>query len=521
MKPIVYRDHLILPADPRLSTLVPHAKEFEHNGERLVLVPHRVDEAQILRNFGYDIRPPILDSYKWPGPTPFDAQRLTAALITMHKRSFVLNGLGTGKTRSTLYAFDYLKQTGQLAGRGMLVVAPLSTLRQTWEREIATVFPHLSVSVLHNTNRKKRLAALDRDADVYVINHDGVETILAELMEAHTTRNLFGMCALDELTVYKNANTEIFKQTYSLVRKLDRVTGLTGTPVPTAATDAYGQIKMLRPDAIGMPYGRFRELVQKKVTKFKWVNKPDALDRVFKLMQPAVRFTRDECYDMPPVQYVPYMTQLSDFAAAAFRAIQTQGAVKELNVRTVTAADIGNKMLQIALGAVYDEHRNVHRFDVTQRLDLLRMAIEQSASKVIVFSPYKHTLQIIREFCEQRWQTAVVSGDVSASERERIYSAFQLTDSPQVLVAHPECMSHGLTLTEASTIVWWGPPASLETYEQANGRITRAGQRHSQLIIQLMATKLEERVFRLLETRANVQQALLEMFESQNLEDLL
>lgn len=520
MKPIIYRDHVVLPADPRLRTLVPHAREFEHNGQQMVLVPHRVDEAQILRNFGYDVRPPILDSYRWPGPPPFDAQRMTAALITMHKRTFVLNGLGTGKTRSTLYAFDYLKQTGQLAGRSLLVVAPLSTLRQTWEREVATVFPHLSVSILHHTQRKRRLEALERAADVYVVNHDGVEVILDELLAAQKDGK-FGMCALDELTVYKNANTSIWKETNKLVSKIDRVTGLTGTPVPTAATDAYGQIKMLRPDALNMHFGRFRELVQRKLNKFKWINKPDALDRVFKLMQPAVRFTRDECYDMPPVQYVPYMTQLSDYAASAFKAVQQHGAVKELNVRTVTAADIGNKMLQIALGAVYDENRNVHRFDVTQRLDLLRMAIEQSASKVIVFSPYKHTLQVIREFCEARWPTAVVSGDVSATQRELIYSAFQLTDSPQILVAHPECMSHGLTLTEASTIVWWGPPSSLETYEQANGRITRAGQRHSQLIIQLMATKLEERVFKLLETRANVQQALLEMFESQNLEDML
>jgi len=153
-------------------------------------------------------------------------------------------------------------------------------------------------------------------------------------------------------------------------------------------------------------------------------------------------------------------------------------------------------------------------------LELLDQAVEQSASKVIVFTPYKHTLRLLKDHLSKRYKVGVISGDVATGERERIFTTFRSGDM-QIIVAHPETMSHGLTLTEASTIVWWGPPVSLEVYDQANGRITRSGQKHKQLIIQLTSTTLERRIFRLLDQLANVQQSLLDMYESQKNESFV
>jgi SNF2 family DNA or RNA helicase len=522
MKVIPYKDHLVIPDDNRVAVMVPHAKRFTdpQTGQQLMLVPHRVDETQVLRNLGYEVRPPVLTGYDWPSPPgtePFDAQRITTALITTHRRSFVLNGLGTGKTRSALYAFDYLRKTGQAPGK-LIVTAPLSTLRQTWAREVELVFPHLRYAVLHGT-KAKRVALLDSDSDVLIINHDGVETIIAELV---ARKDQFSLAVLDELSVYKNPKTDMWKATYRFISEVDRVTGMTATPMPLAATDAYGQIKMLAPAALkGESYGRFRERVQNKVCQFRWVNKRDALDTVFKLMQPAVRFTRDECYDMPPCQTVVLEAELSAEQRAMFREMQDECAVKSKNVLAVNAADQINKLLQICLGVVYDVDRNVIELDVSSRMKILEGLIEQSASKVIVFTPYKASLRKLHDELQKRWTVAAISGDVPTGQREKIFTLFMHSPAPQVLVAHPECMSHGLTLTEASTIVWWGPPQSLETFEQANGRITRAGQRHSQLIACLTATKLEQQIFRLLQRRANVQNTLLDMFESKDIGDLM
>jgi hypothetical protein len=518
MKPIPYKEHLILPFDNRAKVMIPHAVEFLHEGKPCLLVPHKVDETQVLRNLGYEVQPPIMTAYQWPGPTPFDAQRITASLITTNKRSFVFNGIGTGKTRAVLFAYDFLKQTDPGCGK-LIVTAPLSTLRQTWAKEITLYFPHLSFEILHHALKHKRLEALNREADIYIINHDGVEVILAELM---AKRKEFSMACLDELSIYKNPHTDMWKTTNCFIAEIDRVTGLSATPMPLAASDAYGQLKMLTPQALqGRSYTRFKERVMLRVSKFKWVNKRGAIDEVFKLFQPSVRFKRDECYDMPPCQIVNQEAMLSDEQRKFFIQMQNNCAVPEHNVLAVNAADQINKLLQISLGMLYDRDHNAIHLPVANRLQLLEDAIEQSDSKVIVFTPYKASLSRLVKHLSQRWSVDFVSGDVSPTKREQIFTQFMHSPNPHVIVAHPDCMSHGLTLTEASTIVWWGPPQSLETYEQANGRITRAGQRFSQLIINLMSTKLEQRIYKLLQQRANIQQALLDMFERQDIHDLL
>lgn len=521
MKPIAYRDHLILPADNRVAILVPHAKPFVDpaSGQPMLLVPHKVDETQVLRNLGYSVPPPVMTGYDWNGDTPYDSQRITCALITTHKRSYVLNGIGTGKTRASLYAYDYLRKTKQATGR-LLVVAPLSTLRQTWERECRMKFPGLRVGILHGT-RAQRLKVLAEDNDVLVINHDGVKTILEELIAA-VNAGTIAMAVLDELSVYKDASTDLWKMTHRLIKLVDRVVGMTATPVTKDASDAYGQIKMITPAALeGRSFGRFREFVMRKVTNFKWINLPEALDRIYKMMQPAVRFTRDECYDLPPCQTLAWEAHLPEESRRMIMMLRDQAAIEHLNIKAANGADVMNKCLQVALGAVYDVDRNEVMTDVSARLEMLDQAIEQSASKVIIFTPYKHTLKLLAGHVGKNHSVAVISGDVSTRQREQIFTLFRSAPDPQVLIAHPETMSHGLTLTEASTIVWWGPPTSLEIYEQANGRITRAGQQHSQLIIQLTSTTLERTVFRLLDRRADVQSALLAMYENQELGDLV
>lgn len=515
-KPIPYRDHLILPADPRLSTLIPHVKTIEHEGQQLMLVPHKLDETAVLRNLGYEVRPPIMLNYDWCGDSPFDAQRITAALITGNKRCYVLNGIGTGKTRSLLYAFDYLRK--ERAINKLLVTAPLSTLRQTWLREISMVFPHLRAEVLYGA-KAKRLMALERDADIYIINHDGVQVIFDALME----RTDIDMLGLDELSVYKNKTTDLWKFANKLALRCDRVVGMTATPMPTAPTDAFGQLKLITPNTCAMTFGRFRDETMLKVSTYTWVKRQDAVEKVYKRMQPSIRLRRDECYDLPACQYVTEEVSLTKQQADLYQQVagECAASIAAGEVKAVNEADRINKLTQIALGTVYDVERNVIELDCKPRLSLLERLIEQSDSKVIVFTPYKSSLAKLHAHVSKRWSCEKISGDTSPGDREKIFTLFMNSDNPHVLVAHPATMSHGLTLTAASTIVWYGPPLSLEMYEQANGRITRAGQKHAQLIIHIAATKLEQKIYNRLQQRAATQGLLLDMFESQELGDLL
>jgi SNF2 family DNA or RNA helicase len=517
-KPVPYRGHLLLPAEDRVLAFMPHAKRIQQDGVEWVIVPHKLDETKVLRNLGYEAPPPILVQYDWCGDTPYDAQRITAAHITMNPRDHVLNGYGTGKTRSVLYAYDFLRGIGDV--HKILVTAPLSTLRQTWSREVMTVFPHLRCRVLHG-DKKKRLKLLAEDADVYIINHDGVEVILPELL----ARTDIDMLCLDELTAYKNKSTDRWKKTNALAKRMRRVVGMTGAPTPLEPLDAFGQVLMVNPTKVkDWSMTRFKEHTMNKITEFKWIPRKDAMEKVYAFMQPSVRFTRDECYDLPPCQTVQVACALTPDQDTLFRAMVRESAVAigERKITAINEADEINKLLQVCLGAVYTTDGSLLHLDCKPRLEAVLQAVQESNSKIIVFSPYKASLPLMRDFLlKHGYSCGLVSGDVTLTQREQIFTQFMHSADPQVLLAHPTCMSHGLTLTAASTICWYGPPKSLEEFEQANARITRAGQKHSQLIVCIAATKVEERIYTRMSKRASLQGVLLDMYEQQELAEVL
>ena len=128
---------------------------------------------------GYDISPPILSYYGWSGQKPFDTQRKTAVMLTRSPRAYVLNSIGTGKTASALFAFDFLRSVGM--AKKCLVVAPLSTLTMVWEGEVFKRFPHLESVALVGPKRK-RLMLMEADAPIHIINHDGISVVHKELL---------------------------------------------------------------------------------------------------------------------------------------------------------------------------------------------------------------------------------------------------------------------------------------------------------------------------------------------------
>jgi SNF2 family DNA or RNA helicase len=183
----------------------------------------------------------------------------------------------------------------------------------------------------------------------------------------------------------------------------------------------------------------------------------------------------------------------------------------------VTAANEGvlfSKLLQIGSGFVYTKDKGIVDLDPKPRLDELMAVIDQSVGKVIVFVDFIHAVKHVRDVLRaNRYAPALVTGETNKGERDRIFGAFQNEEKPRILVAHPKCMAHGLTLTAASTIVWYTPTTSLETYEQACARITRPGQTQKSLIVHLTGTAIEAKLYKRLQKRAKLQGSLLEMFE--------
>jgi SNF2 family DNA or RNA helicase len=133
---------------------------------------------------------------------------------------------------------------------------------------------------------------------------------------------------------------------------------------------------------------------------------------------------------------------------------------------------------------------------------------------VLVFVPFKHTIDMLVDKLTSDGVTSeVIRGDVSAPKRTEIFDRFQNTSNPKVLVIQPQSAAHGVTLTAANTIVWWGPTSSLETYAQANARIHRSGQKHKCTVIQLAGSNAEKRIYRMLDERINVHTQMIQLYK--------
>lgn len=495
-----------------LCNILPMAKAFPFKGQTLYAVPHDVDVVRLLRNVGVVVPSPILHHYNWPGRyTPFAAQKETAAFLTLNPRAFCLNDMGTGKTMATLWAYDYLRSIGKR--RRMIVVSPLSTLERTWGDAIFEFFPHLTFAVLHG-DRAKRIKLLNKEHDIYIINHDGIEIIQKDL----AGRDDIDVVVIDEIAVCRNSKTDRFKAMAKVCEPMERIVwGLTGTPIPNEPTDAWAQIMLVDPTRVPKYFGRFRDMTMRKIEMgqfAKYIAKPDALETVQKHMQPAIRFSRDDCVDLPPTLYQTRHIPLTSHQKKVYEDIRLRMKADEESgtVRAVNEADKLMKLVQVAAGAVYTTEGEIVDIDNSGRLRELLEIIEQAHGKVIVFVPFIAALKALRENIAKHYPTELVYGGTSKGDRDTAFWRFMNLPSSEsrVLLANAAAMSHGLTLTEANTVVWWAPTTSHETFDQANHRIIRPGQKLNSFIIMMEGSEVERKIYARLQDRQNTQGLLLE-----------
>ena len=651
--------------DPsKITSVIPGAKVFEYNGKQFVAVKHGVDEVKVLRNLGFDAPAPILHYYDWPasmGIKPFHAQREAAAFLTSHRRAFNLSEIGTGKSLATLWAYDYLRSRGVI--KKMLVVAPLSTLERTWADEVWQHFPHLNAVVVYGTGPKRR-ALLAQDADIYIINHDGFK--VKGIVEDLAARPDIDLIVIDEVSqAARNAGTDRFRHLNTVVNKQSSrwAWGLTGTPIPNRPTDAWAQCRLLVPERVPNFFLRFRDMVERQVTNFLWIARDNALKVVEDAMQPAIRFTRDECMDLPPCTFTTRQVKLTAAQAKAYKEMMTKlktelaagevlavneavkagkliqilciahgtpvltdagwvpiqevtrahrvwdgvewvshegvaykgdrqvvevdgvlmtedhevltekgwatakeiingksseglnrvtvrlpdrfatggfnvgdDAVRDVEVRTTgtyRTYDIvkcgprsrftvrgtnGELLIVHNCGSTYGDDKEILFVDAKPRLEVTHEIIEEAGAKVIVFVPFVSAVHLVAKYLRDKGITVeCIYGEVSKTERDRIFTAFQKSSEPRVIVAQPAAMSHGLTLTAANTIIWYAPITSNDTFVQANGRVTRPGQKNKQLIVMLEGTDIERKYYSRLQHKQKVQGALLDAIKEARL----
>lgn len=454
---------------------------------------------------------PMLRDYKWPGMIkPYDHQKTTAGYLSLRQRAFCFNEQGTGKTSAAIWAADYLMDLG-IVNR-ILIVCPLSIMYSAWQAEVFKTAMHRSVGVAYGTADKRRKIIND-SYEIVVINYDGVNIVLDDLKDAG-----FDLIIVDEANAYKNASTKRWRTLAKLVRGNTYVWMMTGTPAAQSPLDAFGLAKMISPGRVPKYAGAWRDRVMYQVSRFRWVPKHDAENKVHRALQPAIRFRKNECLDLPEVTYQTRDIPMTKQAAFYYKELKSQMLIQAAGeeISAVNAAASLSKLLQISGGAVYTDNRDIVEFDINPRLQALGEVIEETLNKVIVFVPYLHTIDVVTDWLKKQGISgAVIRGSVSAKERSEIIRKFQNQDEPKVLVIQPQSASHGVTLTAADTIVFWSPVMSVETYLQCIARIDRVGQVNKMTVIHIQGSDVERRVYKMLQGKVDSHQKLIDLYKQE------
>jgi SNF2 family DNA or RNA helicase len=475
-----------------------------------VAVRWGLPEATQLAELGFDGVPsPILRDYKWTGKySPFDHQKETASFLSIRRRAFCFNEQGTGKTASVIWTADYLMKKGKV--NRVLVLCPLSIMKSAWQRDLFTFAMHRSCSVAHGAapQRKKIIAA---GAEFVIINFDGLAIVKDEIIAGG-----FDLIVVDEANAYKNVQTNRWKIFSQIVKATDpRLWMMTGTPAAQSPIDAYGLAKLVNPEGCPKYFAEFRAAVMHKVTHFKWAPKPYASEYVHNMLQPAIRFEKKDCLDLPDVTHTSRDAPLTTQQSKYYKMLKEQMLIETggEEVSAVNAATQINKLLQISGGAVYTDTGEVLEFDVSNRINVVLEVIEEASNKVLVFVPFTHTIEILRARLEKEGiSCGVINGKVSLNKRSEIIERFQTGKDPHVLIIQPQAASHGLTLTEADTIIWYAPVTSVETYLQANARIDRPGQKNAMTIVHIKGSPVEERLYSMLKNNIANHEKLIDLY---------
>jgi len=502
--------------------LLDTVKQKRRVAEGVWAFPFEERTVQMVRQFsGVYVPAPIEELYDWPieqGWKPMSHQIDIAQFLTTHRRAFNLSGIGTGKTKSTFWALDYLMSNGDI--RKALIVAPKSTISYVWGREIYKNYRRRRVAVLTGPVKKRVHDLRNSGADVVVANHDALRHMHEYLATAG-----FDAFVIDESTAIKTYSAARSKAFRDIVKRAGDpfVWLLSGAPMPQSPMDMYGQAKVVCPDRIPPTKSAFEDETMYRINPMIVKPRPGAEEKIYKWIAPcSIRYALEDCEDIPPTHFVPVDVEQTEQQRTIIADMLTKAEheLAEGKITAVNAAAKLNKILQVAAGAVIytDSHneRDAVFIDCDPRFDALDDMLDASTDPFLVFTPWIATMRRVREWLEKSGRKFVfVNGNTPDRERLAAFDAVQAGECDGLL-ANADTMAHGITLTRAHQMLWWGYSPRVETYIQTIGRVRRKGQTKKQNVFNLFSTEQERVMYAGIQGGISAQETLLDMIRRQH-----
>jgi SNF2 family DNA or RNA helicase len=444
--------------------------------------------------------------------SPYNYQKFSFDHVISHEYSGLFLDMGLGKTVITLTALDFLMYH-DLEISKVLVIAPKRVAESVWTDEIRhwDHLRHLRPSVVLGS-KEKRVKALQQDADVYIINRENV----VWLVNYYQSRWPFDMIVIDELSSFKSSKSARFRALRTVRPRVKRVVGLTGTPAPNSLIDLWPQLYLLdQGERLGKTVTGYRDkyfFVEKQHQNivYKYGIKPEASQTIYGLIQDiCISMKSSDYLELPDIIENKILLTLSpetkkqydDFEESQIMTFLDSG----VQISTVNAAALTNKLLQFSNGAVYDDTMNYHAVH-DEKLDVLESLVEEAQGQpVLVAYTYQHDLKRILKRLPQAVQLKS-KHQIDQWNRKEI----------PVLVLHPASGGHGLNLQSGgNTVIWFGSTWSSELYQQLNKRLHRQGQENTVIVHRIISKgTMDEDVVKALDKKISGQNALMEAIKA-------
>jgi SNF2 family DNA or RNA helicase len=387
---------------------------------------------------------------------------------------------GLGKTSICLAIIKVLKKEKMM--NKALIIAPLRVCYSVWPKEISkwTDFQNITVEILHGADKEK---ALQREADIYLINPEGLPWLCAKKF-----RTLgFDILIIDESSKFKATNTKRFKLLRNVLQGFRRRYVLTGTPVPNGLMDLFGQIYILD---MGAALGRY--ITHYRNTYFypsgfggyEWKLQEGAEAKIKERIRPFTVHLEDKDYlELPEIVINDIYIDLPEEARAIYDEMEKEMIIAwdAGDITAANAAAASNKCCQIANGGIYDEDSKSHVVH-TAKVGVVEELLEElSGSPALISYDFHHDLERLAAVLGKN--LPYIGGGVSTKRAAQLEQAWNAGELPY-LIGNPASISHGLNLQDAGnhvilpSLTW-----NFEHYDQFIKRVRRQGNKHKKVFV--------------------------------------
>lgn len=454
---------------------------------------------------------------------PHEYQRYCIDFLKSHPVSLLILEMGLGKTVITLEALHDL-MLDEFTVSKVLIIAPLRVARDTWPDEIQKWdgLSDLTYSVIVG-DVKTRVGALNHNALIYIINRENVKW-LVDYYEKHGLRWDFDMVVIDELSSFKNHQSQRFKALRKIRPFVKRFVGLTGTPASNGLMDLWAEVGILDGgQRLGKFIGRYREayfrpggMNPQTGIVFNYLPRPGAEEAIYeRISDITISMKALDYLQMPECIYVDHEVEMNKQERKLYDTLKTDLIIpnEDGDIDASNAGALTNKLLQMANGAVYDENnqaREIHR----RKLEMLEDLIESANGQpVLVAYWFRHDRDRIMKHLAAAGYGGADVRDLKSSEDIKDWNEGKIP----VALIHPASAGHGLNIQSGGHIlIWFGLTWSLELYQQTNARLWRQGQKETVTIHHIVCKDtVDGDVLRALNSKDMTQEKLIAAVKAQ------